>query len=73
MDSLTLRKEEKFLFSFSPPIQVNDTMFSFKDNGILIVIVDACTGTVLGNKLFSGGDIKRVDDYLKSGIPQRYV
>ncbi|XP_030325687.1 cell surface hyaluronidase isoform X4 [Strigops habroptila] len=54
-------------------ISVNDTMFSFKDNGILIVIVDACTGTVLGNKLFSGVDIKCVDDYLKSGIPQRSV
>lgn len=48
-------------------------MFTFKDNGILIVVVDACTGTVLGNKLFSGVDIRRVDVYLKSGIPQRYV
>ncbi|XP_010011533.1 PREDICTED: transmembrane protein 2 isoform X2 [Nestor notabilis] len=54
-------------------ISVNDTMFSFKDNGILTVIVDACTGTVLGNKLFSGVDIKHVYDYLKSGIPQRSV
>uniref|UniRef100_A0A8C3UQM9 hyaluronoglucosaminidase n=1 Tax=Catharus ustulatus TaxID=91951 RepID=A0A8C3UQM9_CATUS len=53
--------------------QVNDTMFSFKDNGILIVAVDACTGTVLGNKLFSGIDIRHVGGYLKSGIPQRYV
>ena len=70
---LTLRKKEKVLFSFSPPIQVNDTMFSFKDNGILIVVVDACVGTVSGNKLFTGVDIKRVDGYLKSGIPQRYV
>ncbi|XP_009694821.1 PREDICTED: transmembrane protein 2-like, partial [Cariama cristata] len=54
-------------------ISVNDTMFSFKDNGILIVAVDACIGTVSGNKLFSGVDIKRVDGYLKSGIPQRSV
>uniref|UniRef100_A0A8C3UQN8 hyaluronoglucosaminidase n=1 Tax=Catharus ustulatus TaxID=91951 RepID=A0A8C3UQN8_CATUS len=54
-------------------IYVNDTMFSFKDNGILIVAVDACTGTVLGNKLFSGIDIRHVGGYLKSGIPQRYV
>ncbi|KAM8983358.1 cell surface hyaluronidase CEMIP2 isoform 1-T3 [Ara ararauna] len=54
-------------------ISVNDSMFFFKDNGILIVIVDACTGTVLGNKLFSGVDIKHVDGYLKSGIPQRSV
>lgn len=62
------------LFSlFFLPIQVNDTMFSFKDNGILTVVVDACTGTVLGNKLFSGVDIRRVDGYLKFGIPQRYV
>lgn len=68
---LTSRKKKKF--SFSPSIQVNDTMFSFKDNGILIVVVDACLGTVSGNKLFSGVDIKRVDGYLKSGIPQRYV
>ncbi|RMC01041.1 hypothetical protein DUI87_22305 [Hirundo rustica rustica] len=54
-------------------IYVNDTMFSFKDNGILIVVVDACTGTVLGNKLFSGVDIRHVDGYLKSGIPQRSI
>lgn len=48
-------------------------MFSFKDNGILVVVVDACTGTVSGNNLFSGADIKRVGGYLKSEIPQRYV
>lgn len=48
-------------------------MFSFKDNGILVVVVDACTGTVSGNHLFSGVDIKRVGGYLMSGIPQRYV
>ncbi|XP_009817320.2 inactive cell surface hyaluronidase CEMIP2 isoform X2 [Gavia stellata] len=54
-------------------ISVNDTMFSFKDNGILIVVVDACIGTVSGNKLFSGIDIKHVDGYLKSGIPQRSI
>ncbi|XP_010074308.1 PREDICTED: transmembrane protein 2 isoform X2 [Pterocles gutturalis] len=54
-------------------ISVNDTMFSFKDNGILIIVVDACMGTVSGNKLFSGVDIKLVDGYLKSGIPQRSI
>ncbi|NXE25720.1 TMEM2 hyaluronidase, partial [Ardeotis kori] len=54
-------------------ISVNDTMFSFKDNGILIVVVDACIGTVLENKLFLGVDIKHVDGYLKSGIPQRSI
>ncbi|NXC70693.1 TMEM2 hyaluronidase, partial [Anhinga anhinga] len=54
-------------------ISVNDTIFSFKDNGILIVVVDACVGTVSGHKLFSGVDIKRVDGYLKSGIPQRSI
>ncbi|XP_031464614.1 cell surface hyaluronidase [Phasianus colchicus] len=54
-------------------ISVNNTVFSFKDNGILIVVVDACTGTVSGNNLFSGADIKRVGGYLKSEIPQRSV
>ncbi|XP_048788468.1 cell surface hyaluronidase isoform X2 [Lagopus muta] len=54
-------------------ISVNNTMFSFKDNGILVVVVDACTGTVSGNNLFSGADIKRVGGYLKSEIPQRSV
>ncbi|XP_015704601.1 cell surface hyaluronidase isoform X2 [Coturnix japonica] len=54
-------------------ISVNNTMFSFKDDGILVVVVDACTGTVSGNNLFSGVDIKRVGGYLKSGIPQRSV
>lgn len=48
-------------------------MFSFKDNGILIVVVDACIGTVSGKRLFSGVDLKHVDGYLTSGIPQRYV
>lgn len=48
-------------------------MFSFKDDGILIVVVDACIGTVSGKKFFSAVDIKRVDEYLRSGIPQRYV
>ncbi|XP_013049967.3 cell surface hyaluronidase CEMIP2 [Anser cygnoides] len=60
------RGQQAFIF-------VNDTTFSFKDNGILIVVVDACVGTVSGNKLFSGEDIKRVGGYLKSGIPQRSV
>uniref|UniRef100_A0A8C0B2B2 hyaluronoglucosaminidase n=1 Tax=Buteo japonicus TaxID=224669 RepID=A0A8C0B2B2_9AVES len=54
-------------------ISVNGTMFSFKDNGILIVVVDACIGTVSGKRLFSGVDIKHLDGYLTSGIPQRYV
>ncbi|XP_064032349.1 inactive cell surface hyaluronidase CEMIP2 isoform X1 [Pogoniulus pusillus] len=54
-------------------ISVNDTKFSFKDNGILLVVVDACIGTVSGNKLFSGGDSKHVEEYLKSGIPQRSI
>ncbi|XP_050769117.1 cell surface hyaluronidase isoform X2 [Gymnogyps californianus] len=54
-------------------ISVNDTMLYFKDNGILIVVVDACIGTVLRHKLFSGVDIKHVDGYLKSGIPQRSI
>ncbi|XP_031413153.1 cell surface hyaluronidase, partial [Meleagris gallopavo] len=54
-------------------ISVNNTMFSFKDNGIFVVVVDACTGTVSGNNLFSGADIKRVGGYLKSEIPQRSV
>ncbi|NXU56047.1 TMEM2 hyaluronidase, partial [Turnix velox] len=54
-------------------ISVNDTMFSFKDNGILIVLVDACSGRVMGNKLFSGVDIKHVYGYLKSGIAQRSI
>uniref|UniRef100_A0A8C0IIF4 hyaluronoglucosaminidase n=1 Tax=Bubo bubo TaxID=30461 RepID=A0A8C0IIF4_BUBBB len=54
-------------------ISVNDTMFSFKDNGILIVVINACTGTVSESKLFSGVDIKSVDGYLKSGIPQRSI
>ncbi|XP_074877318.1 cell surface hyaluronidase CEMIP2 isoform X3 [Buteo buteo] len=54
-------------------ISVNGTMFSFKDNGILIVVVDACIGTVSGKRLFSGVDIKHLDGYLTSGIPQRSV
>lgn len=48
-------------------------MFSFKDDGILIVVVDACIGTVSGNKIFSAVDVKHVNEYLRSGIPQRYV
>ncbi|XP_010176264.1 cell surface hyaluronidase isoform X2 [Antrostomus carolinensis] len=60
------RGQQAFIF-------VNDTMYSFKDNGILIVVVDACIGTVSGNKLFSGVDIKHVNGYLKSGIPQRSI
>ncbi|XP_068782022.1 inactive cell surface hyaluronidase CEMIP2 isoform X1 [Struthio camelus] len=54
-------------------ISVNGTMFSLKDNGILIVVVDACIGTVSENKLFSEVDIKHVDGYLKTGIPQRSI
>ncbi|NXM90418.1 TMEM2 hyaluronidase, partial [Oenanthe oenanthe] len=54
-------------------IYVNGTMFSFKNNGILLVVVDACTGTVLGNKLFSGVNIRHIDGYLKSEIPQRSI
>ncbi|XP_010133200.1 PREDICTED: transmembrane protein 2 isoform X2 [Buceros rhinoceros silvestris] len=54
-------------------VSVNDSVFSLKDNGILVVVIDACTGIVSGRKFFSGVDIKRVDGYLKSGIPQRSV
>lgn len=74
MNSYLLQeRKKKVIFSSSSPLQVNDSVFSLKDNGILVVIIDACTGLVSGRKLFSGADVKRVDGYLKSGIPQRCV
>ncbi|XP_019373011.1 PREDICTED: transmembrane protein 2 [Gavialis gangeticus] len=54
-------------------ISVNGNKYSFNDVGVFTVVVDACGGTVAEKKLFPQADVKRVEEYLKTGIPQRSI
>lgn len=61
------------LLPFPLLFQVNGNRYPFNDVGVFTVVVDACGGTVAEKKLFPQTDVKRVEEYLKTGIPQRYI
>ncbi|XP_050800076.1 cell surface hyaluronidase [Gopherus flavomarginatus] len=54
-------------------ISVNGYKFPFKDEGVFTLVVDACVGTVTEKKNFLQANIKSVEEYLKTGIPQRSI
>uniref|UniRef100_A0A8C4WR72 ILEI/PANDER domain-containing protein n=1 Tax=Gopherus evgoodei TaxID=1825980 RepID=A0A8C4WR72_9SAUR len=54
-------------------ISVNGNKFPFKDVGVFTLVVDACVGTVTEKKIFLQANIKSIDEYLKTGIPQRSI
>ncbi|EPY73205.1 transmembrane protein 2 [Camelus ferus] len=53
--------------------QINGTDFTFRSEGILLLIVDACSVPfrLTEKKVFSLADVSRLEEYLKRGIPPR--
>ncbi|XP_053322607.1 cell surface hyaluronidase [Spea bombifrons] len=54
-------------------ISVNDTKFSFQNEGLFLVVVDACTGTVKDSLFFSQEDIEPLETHLRNKIPKRSI
>lgn len=54
-------------FSF----QVNGVKFPLKEVGLLAIVIDACVGKVTKETFFPEEKIKLVENYIKTGIPQR--
>uniref|UniRef100_A0A8C8RDF3 hyaluronoglucosaminidase n=1 Tax=Pelusios castaneus TaxID=367368 RepID=A0A8C8RDF3_9SAUR len=54
-------------------ISVNGRKFLLNDVGVLTVIVDACGGTVTEKKFFLQANIKSMEEYFITGIPQRSI
>ncbi|XP_015262458.1 PREDICTED: transmembrane protein 2 [Gekko japonicus] len=68
----TLNKEELQRKKESS-ISVNGIKFPFKDVGILTVVIDACAGQVTKKTFFPELDIKKLEEHIKTGIPQRSI
>ncbi|KAB1280220.1 Cell surface hyaluronidase [Camelus dromedarius] len=58
-----------------PVISINGTDFTFRSEGILLLIVDACSVPfrLTEKKVFSLADVSRLEEYLKRGIPPRSI
>uniref|UniRef100_A0A671ESZ5 hyaluronoglucosaminidase n=1 Tax=Rhinolophus ferrumequinum TaxID=59479 RepID=A0A671ESZ5_RHIFE len=56
-------------------ISVNGTDFTFRSEGVLLLIVDACSVPfrLTEKKFFSLADVRLMEEYLKTGIPPRSV
>uniref|UniRef100_A0ABM5FSC6 hyaluronoglucosaminidase n=1 Tax=Pogona vitticeps TaxID=103695 RepID=A0ABM5FSC6_9SAUR len=54
-------------------ISVNGVKFPLKGMGVLTVVVDACTGRVAKETFFPEANIKHLEDYIKTQIPQRSI
>ncbi|XP_074186663.1 cell surface hyaluronidase CEMIP2 isoform X2 [Rhinolophus sinicus] len=56
-------------------ISVNGTDFTFRNEGVLLLIVDACSVPfrLTEKKFFSLADVRLMEEYLKTGIPPRSV
>ncbi|KAM8964427.1 cell surface hyaluronidase CEMIP2 isoform 2-T2 [Lycaon pictus] len=56
-------------------ISVNGTDFTIQSAGVLLLLVDACSVPfrLTERKVFSLGDISRVEGYLRTGIPPRSI
>ncbi|XP_070598756.1 cell surface hyaluronidase CEMIP2 [Erythrolamprus reginae] len=52
-------------------ISVNGVTFRLKEVGLLAVVIDACVGKVTKETFFPEEKIKLVENYVKTGIPQR--
>ncbi|XP_039217617.1 cell surface hyaluronidase isoform X1 [Crotalus tigris] len=54
-------------------ISVNDVKFPLKKVGLLAIVIDACLGKVTKETFFPEEKIKLIENYIKTGIPQRSV
>ncbi|CAI9543421.1 unnamed protein product [Staurois parvus] len=54
-------------------IVVNGTKYSLKKTGLLVVVIDACTGTVKEDLCFPQKSSEQLEKYLGSKVPQRSV
>nr|XP_019586406.1 PREDICTED: transmembrane protein 2 isoform X2 [Rhinolophus sinicus] len=56
-------------------ISVNGTDFTFRNEGVLLLVVDACSVPfrLTEKKFFSLADVRLMEEYLKTGIPPRSV
>uniref|UniRef100_A0A8I3MJY1 hyaluronoglucosaminidase n=2 Tax=Canis lupus familiaris TaxID=9615 RepID=A0A8I3MJY1_CANLF len=56
-------------------ISVNGTDFTIQSAGVLLLLVDACSVPfrLTERKVFSLGDISRMEGYLRTGIPPRSI
>ncbi|KAM6469879.1 cell surface hyaluronidase CEMIP2 isoform 2-T4 [Liasis olivaceus] len=52
-------------------ISVNGVKFQLKGVGLLAIVIDACVGKVTKETFFPEGKIKLLENYIKTGIPQR--
>ncbi|KAM9328953.1 cell surface hyaluronidase CEMIP2 [Gastrophryne carolinensis] len=69
----SLSKEEIQQGAVESFIVVNGTKYLLKEPGLLVVVIDACSGSVKEDLLFSRDDIKRLEKYLESKVPQRSI
>lgn len=54
-------------------IAVNGTKYPLKKTGILVVVIDACSGTVKEDLHFPQENSEQLEKYLRSKVPQRSV
>uniref|UniRef100_A0A8C6YEA1 hyaluronoglucosaminidase n=1 Tax=Naja naja TaxID=35670 RepID=A0A8C6YEA1_NAJNA len=52
-------------------ISVNGVKFPLKEVGLLAIVIDACVGKVTKETFFPEEKIKLIENYIKTGIPQR--
>uniref|UniRef100_A0A8C5WC76 hyaluronoglucosaminidase n=1 Tax=Leptobrachium leishanense TaxID=445787 RepID=A0A8C5WC76_9ANUR len=69
----SLTKEEIQQGATEAFISVNGTKFSFRKDGLFLVVIDACTGTVKENLYFSQDDIERLEKHLRNKIARRSI
>ncbi|XP_018417775.1 PREDICTED: transmembrane protein 2 [Nanorana parkeri] len=69
----SLSKEEIQQGAVESFIAVNGTKYSSKKTGLLVVVIDACTGIVKEDLYFPQEDFERLEKYLGSKVPQRSV
>ncbi|XP_068092458.1 cell surface hyaluronidase CEMIP2 [Hyperolius riggenbachi] len=54
-------------------IAVNGTKYRLQQNGLLLVVIDACTGAVKEDLYFKVEDVARLEKHLGSKVPQRSI
>uniref|UniRef100_A0A8D0H9K1 hyaluronoglucosaminidase n=1 Tax=Sphenodon punctatus TaxID=8508 RepID=A0A8D0H9K1_SPHPU len=54
-------------------ISVNGSKHNLKDAGVFILAVDACVGKMTAKQFFSQADMKHMEEYIKTNIPQRSI
>ncbi|CAI5786847.1 Hyaluronoglucosaminidase [Podarcis lilfordi] len=66
-DTVELQRNEESYVS------VSGIKFPLSAVGVLTVVIDACTGKVTKERFFSEADVRNLEEYVKTGIPQRSI